>query len=186
MSLSRSHADSYSVARATEFVGSATLVSTLATRSVCAATSVVSPLAFSVWPATCSLPPATSVVHQTPQVVCQTTRVVWQPTEVVCQTTCLARRSTRTCSTRLCQRSRLSSSVFHASSQSNRTPNHALQRTAPGCHGGCSPQSLPRSRRASPPPSLSLRSLGDIAHAFHRSPQRNQPTTKPKSNEQSE
>ena len=45
----------------------------------------------------------------------------------------------------------------------NVTPNHALQRTATGCHGGCSPQSLPRSRRASPPPSLSLRSLGDSA-----------------------
>ena len=44
------------------------------------------------------------------------------------------------------------------------TPNKALQRTAPGCHGGCSPQSLPRSRRASPPPSLSLRSLGHCAH----------------------
>ena len=43
----------------------------------------------------------------------------------------------------------------------NVTPNHALQRTAPGCHGGCSPQSQPRSRRASPPPSLSLGSLGD-------------------------
>ena len=39
------------------------------------------------------------------------------------------------------------------------TPNHALQRTAPVCHACCSPQSLPRSRRASPPLSLSLRSL---------------------------
>ncbi len=48
----------------------------------------------------------------------------------------------------------------HAVANQPRTPNKALQRTAPGCHGGCSPQSLPRSRRASPPPSLSLWSLG--------------------------
>jgi hypothetical protein len=44
------------------------------------------------------------------------------------------------------------------------TPNQALQRTAPVCHAGCShrlrPQPPCRSRRASPPPSLSLRSLG--------------------------
>jgi len=39
-------------------------------------------------------------------------------------------------------------------SEANGTPNHALQRTAPGCHAGCL-----RSRRASPPPSLSLGSL---------------------------
>ena len=159
MSLSRSHADSHSVARATESVGAATLVSTLATRSVCAATSVVSPLAFSVWPATCSLPPATSVVRQTPQVVCQTTRVVWQPTEVVCPTTCLACRSTRTCSTRLCQRSPLSFSVFHASSQSNRTPNHALQRTAP-CVTVAAPRRPTAQLPRRTPLSLSLRSLG--------------------------
>ena len=47
--------------------------------------------------------------------------------------------------------------------QGPKTPNQALQRTAPGCHVGCSPQSPPRSRRASPPLSLSLRSLGDSA-----------------------
>ena len=44
--------------------------------------------------------------------------------------------------------------------QGPKTPNQALQRTAPGCHVGCSPQSPPRSRRASPKLSLSLRSLG--------------------------
>ena len=40
------------------------------------------------------------------------------------------------------------------------TPNHALQPTAPGCHACCSPQSPPRSSPASPPPWLSLGSLG--------------------------
>ena len=62
------------------------------------------------------------------------------------------------------------------------TPNHALQRTATGCHGSCfsrsgvSPSSCIatglgafsaahlRSYRASPPRSLSLGSLGDFAH----------------------
>ena len=179
MSLSRSHADSHSVTRATESVGSATLVRTLATRSLCAATSVVSPPALSVWPTTCSLLHTTSVVRQTTQVVSQTTRVVWQPTEVVCPTTCLACRSTRACSTRFYQRRLLSSSVFHASSQSERTPNHALQRTAPRVTVAAissldpsrpsvalsyaryrflrSTTQLPRHA----PPSLSLGSLGD-------------------------
>src|SRR5260370_41377203 len=40
--------------------------------------------------------------------------------------------------------------------RANGTPNRALQRTAPVCHAGCL-----RSRRASPPPSLSLGSLDD-------------------------
>ena len=40
------------------------------------------------------------------------------------------------------------------------TPNHALQRTAPGRHACCSPQSPPRSSHAVPPRSLSLGSLG--------------------------
>jgi hypothetical protein len=44
--------------------------------------------------------------------------------------------------------------------QGPKSPNQALQRTAPGRHGCCSPQSPPRSSRAVPPQSLSLRSLG--------------------------
>ena len=68
---------------------------------------------------------------------------------------------------------------------STRTPNHALQRTATGCHGSCFSRSGVsrssriatslgafsaahlRSYRASPPRSLSLRSFGDSS----RSPQ---------------
>ena len=46
-----------------------------------------------------------------------------------------------------------SPAIFHAI--------QALQRTAPGRHACCSPQSPPRSRHASPPLSLSLGSLGD-------------------------
>jgi hypothetical protein len=48
----------------------------------------------------------------------------------------------------------------HAGANPTRTPNQALQRTAPVCHACCSPQSPPRSSHASPPQSLSLRSLG--------------------------
>ena len=54
------------------------------------------------------------------------------------------------------------------------TPNHALQRTAPVGHACCSPQSPPRSSRARPPRSLSLRSLGASSehtsrHSFKQS-----------------
>ena len=78
---------------------------------------------------------------------------------------------------RRCSRNSFMTSVL------NRTaPNHALQRTAPGCHGSCFLRSGVsrssriasglgassavhlRSYRASPPPSLSLGSLGDSAH----------------------
>src|SRR2546421_8578397 len=51
-------------------------------------------------------------------------------------------------------------SLMSVYSEANRTPNHALQRTAAVCHAGCL-----RSRRASPPPSLSLGSLGAL-HVF--------------------
>ena len=74
---------------------------------------------------------------------------------------------------------RLFSPLFHASSEANETANHALQRTATGCHGSCFSRSgvfhssristslgllsagHPRSYRASPPRSLSLESFGD-------------------------
>jgi hypothetical protein len=53
----------------------------------------------------------------------------------------------------------VASGGFIRSLQGPKTPNQALQRTAPGRHGCCSPQSPPRSSRAVPPQSLSLRSL---------------------------
>lgn len=49
------------------------------------------------------------------------------------------------------------------------SPNHALQRTVPGCHSLCCPPPSPpaayrpRTGCASPPQSLSLGSLGDFA-----------------------
>ena len=80
---------------------------------------------------------------------------------MACQPMSLGLRATR--------RRGLMPSVPHTPSAfpaANATPNHALQRTATGCHAGCSPQSPPRSRRASPPPSLSLRSFGRLnAHS---------------------
>ena len=75
---------------------------------------------------------------------------------------------------------------FRASVLNRTSPNHALQRTAPGCHGSCfsrpgvsrssriasglgaSSAVHLRSYRASPPPSLSLRSLGVATRFLNR------------------
>ena len=48
-------------------------------------------------------------------------------------------------------------------SESNRTPNHALQRIAPGRHAGCFHRRLSTTVQPArqPPQSLSLGSLGD-------------------------
>jgi hypothetical protein len=57
--------------------------------------------------------------------------------------------------------------TLHAVALQPRTPNHALQRTAPARHTGCSPRLRPqppfRSRCAAPPQSLSLGSFGDCS-----------------------
>jgi hypothetical protein len=55
----------------------------------------------------------------------------------------------------------------HSVASQPRTPNHALQRTAPVGHAACSPQSLPRRQRARPPLSLSLESFGDATRSLY-------------------
>jgi len=82
-------------------------------------------------------------------------------------------------------------------SQMNESPNHALQRTATGCHGSCFSRSgvFPSSRistslgvlsashhrsyRASPPRSLSLGSLGVAASHHTMTPQSSSPSVAP-------